>query len=87
MVRKYDSVVSADLEYWLKYVNMDHDTFWKIADTFRDPRVWWIENNKWWKDNIWGQIESYGEVYLSKEQQNNFQNRQTKLFGKQISNI
>lgn len=87
MVRKYDSVVSADLEYWLKYVNMEHDTFWKIADTFRDPRVWWIENNKWWKDNIWGQIESYGEVYLSKEQQNNFQNRQTKLFGKQISNI
>ena len=64
MVRKYDAVVSSDLDYWLDYVEMTKERFWEIADSFRDPRVWWIEDNKWWKDNIWGEPSSYGEIHI-----------------------
>ena len=53
MVRKYDHVVSSDLYYWLNYVGMTEDEFWEIANSFRDPRVWRIENEEWVKDNIW----------------------------------
>lgn len=54
MVRKYDHVVSRDLYYWLKYVDMTEEEFWKIANSFRDPRVWRKdENGNWEKDNIW----------------------------------
>ena len=42
--------------------------FWKIADTFRDPRVWNIKNNKWYKDNLWGGQSSYGDVHLDEKQ-------------------
>jgi hypothetical protein len=64
MVRKYDHVVSNDLAYWLEYVEMKEDEFWKIADSFRDRRVWRIENGKWVKDNIWGEPSAYGPVHL-----------------------
>ena len=33
---------------------MSEEKFDKIADTFRDPRTWYIKNNKWYKKNIWG---------------------------------
>ena len=79
MVRKYDSVVSSDLSYWLKYVDMSEQEFWEIADTFRDPRVWWIKNGKWWKDNIWGEPSSYGDVYLSNDKIKEFNKKQTKF--------
>ena len=72
MVRKYDHVVSSDLYYWLNYVDMKEKEFWQIADTFPDPRVWWIQNGKWWKNNIWGGSSEYGKVYLSKEKQKKF---------------
>ena len=36
--------------------------FWEIAERFRDPSIWWIEDGKWYKDNIWGKISSYGNV-------------------------
>ena len=72
MVKKYDAVVSSDLYYWLEYVDMSEDEFWSIADTFRDPRVWWIEDGKWYKDNIWGSVESYGEVHLNKKDQEKY---------------
>ncbi len=62
MVKRYDHVVSKDLSYWLSYVGMSEDTFWRIADTFRDPRVWRIEKGKWVKDNVWGGSSSYGVV-------------------------
>jgi N-acetyl sugar amidotransferase len=64
MVKKYDHVIPDDLYYWLEYVSMTEEEFWAIADTFRDPRVWWIEGNEWWKDNIWGEPSSYGPVHL-----------------------
>jgi N-acetyl sugar amidotransferase len=64
MVRRYDAVVSADLPYWCEYVGMSPDEFWSVADTFRDPRVWWIRDGQWWKDNVWGEPAAYGEVRL-----------------------
>lgn len=64
MVQKYDHVKPRrDLERWLKYVGMDEDEFDQIADTFRDPRVWWVEKGQWFKDNIWGESCAYGPVH------------------------
>ena len=79
MVKKYDAVVSSDLYYWLEYVGMSKDEFWNIADTFRDPRIWWIENNEWYKDNIWGVASSYGPDHLSEKQIEDFNKRQQNL--------
>jgi hypothetical protein len=73
MVKKYDHIVSSDLYHWLDYVKMSEDEFWKIADTFRDPRVWWIKDGLWWKENIWGGSSSYGEVKLTKDKWNKYQ--------------
>jgi N-acetyl sugar amidotransferase len=53
IVRQYDHVCSSDLYYWLDYVGMTEAEFWKVADAFRDPRVWRKENGQWVKDNIW----------------------------------
>jgi N-acetyl sugar amidotransferase len=65
MVRKYDHVKPRrDLERWLHYVNMTEEEFDETCDTFRDPRVWWIESNQWYKHNIWGDPSSYGPVHL-----------------------
>lgn len=65
MVKKYDHVKPRrDLERWLNYVNMTEEEFDRICDTFRDKRVWRIENGQWVKDNIWGEPSSYGPVHL-----------------------
>lgn len=76
MVKKYDHVVSDDLFYWLDYVKMTEVEFWKIADSFRDPRVWWIEDGEWWKDNVWGEPSSYGKVHLDLDGQEIYKNSQ-----------
>lgn len=62
MVRKYDHVVSSDLQYWLDYVDMSEKDFWQVANGFRDKRVWRVENGQWVKDNIWGGSSAYGPV-------------------------
>ena len=31
---------------------------------------YWINNNKWCKDNIWGRPSAYEDVFLSKKEQN-----------------
>ena len=46
-VNYYDPIKPSDLERWLKYVGMEEDEFDRLADTFRDPRVWWYEDNTW----------------------------------------
>lgn len=69
IVRSMDHIKPSDLERWLSYVNMSEDEFDALADTFRDPRVWWIKNGQWWKDNIWGEPSAYGPVRLNKDQQ------------------
>jgi N-acetyl sugar amidotransferase len=54
LVRKHDHVVSEDLYYWLDYVGMREEEFWRIADGFRDKRVWRKNAaGAWEKDNIW----------------------------------
>ena len=50
---KYDHVVPKDLFEWLNYVNMSENEFYKIADTFRSPKVWIKKNQGWIKQNIW----------------------------------
>ncbi len=72
MVRKHDHVVSQDLHHWLDYVGMSEDEFWATADGFRDPRVWWIQDGKWWKDNIWGEPCSYGPVHIRADAQRRY---------------
>jgi hypothetical protein len=74
MVRKYDHVKPRrDLERWLMYVDMKEEEFDYICDTFRDTRVWWIENGEWWKENIWGAPSAYGPVHLSIEEQKKYE--------------
>ena len=42
------------LDYFLKMTGMTEKEFDEIADTFRDPRVWWKdEKGEWVKDNLW----------------------------------
>jgi hypothetical protein len=53
LVRKMDHVKPRDLKRWLEYTGMKESEFDRIADTFRDPRVWRKENGQWVKDNIW----------------------------------
>lgn len=54
LVRQMDHVKSSDLQRWLAYVDMSEEEFDSICDGFRDPRVWWRdENGDWRKDNIW----------------------------------
>jgi N-acetyl sugar amidotransferase len=69
MVRQYDHVVSQDVFHWLQYVGMTEKEFWLTADRFRDPRVWWIQDGEWWKDNVWGEPSSYGPVHLPADAQ------------------
>ena len=80
-VRRYDHVVSQDLFHWLNYVGMSEDEFWATADTFRDPRVWWIESGAWWKDNIWGSPSSYGPVHLPPEAQERYKRAHDDVIG------
>ena len=66
MVRRYDHVKSRrDLERWLAYVGMTEEEFDLVADTFRDRRVWRMEDGQWVKDNIWGHPSSYGPVHVA----------------------
>ena len=52
---------------------MSYDDFWRIADTFRDPNVWRIEQDKkWYKHTLWGTYEPFGDVHLNKNQIDNF---------------
>lgn len=68
IIMKMDPIKSKDLIRWLSYVGWDENTFDHVADTFRDPRVWYIKDNKWWKDNISGQPSSFGNVFLTAEE-------------------
>ncbi len=53
LVRRMDPIKSSDLKRWLDYVGMTEEEFDSIADTFRDPRVWRMENGCWKKDEPW----------------------------------
>lgn len=60
LVLEYDHVrPRRDLERWLDYVELTEEDFDAIANGFRDPRVWWIENGKWTKLCIDGRVRQY----------------------------
>jgi N-acetyl sugar amidotransferase len=64
MVRMYDHVKPRrDLERWLAYVGMSEEEFDRVCDTFRDPRVWRVEDGQWVKDNVWGSAAAYGQAH------------------------
>jgi len=52
LINHYDPIKPRDLQRWLEYVGMTIEEFDRIADTFRDPRAWRMENNQWVKDTI-----------------------------------
>jgi len=52
LVNRYDPVKPDDLKRWLSYVGMNEEEFDRIADTFRDPRVWWREDGEWRRQAI-----------------------------------
>jgi len=54
LVRRYDPVRPRDLGRWLDYVGMSEEEFDRIADSFRDPRVWWCENGRWVREILEG---------------------------------
>ena len=64
-ISKRDHIKSKDLKIWLEYVGWTEDYFDKIADNFRDPRVWWIKDNQWVKKDISGKETSYGTVHFT----------------------
>ena len=66
-VLKRDSIKPKDLVRWLDYVGWDEEYFDKIADSFRDPSVWWIRNNSWFKKDIDGKERSYGKTKLDQK--------------------
>jgi imidazoleglycerol phosphate synthase cyclase subunit len=52
LINHYDPVKPSDLARWLDYVGMTEQEFDRIADTFRDPRVWWMERGKWQRQKL-----------------------------------
>ncbi len=75
LVKKYDHVKPQEsLKHFLDFTGISEDEFDKIADKFRDNRVWWIERNQWFKNTIWGEPESYGEVRLNEQERKKYKN-------------
>jgi hypothetical protein len=72
IVRERDHIKSKDLHRWLNYVGWSEEEFDRVADSFRDPRVWWIQEGQWWKDNLWGEPSAYGPVCLSQAEQQKY---------------
>ncbi len=59
LVRRHDHVKPRDLVRWLEYVGMDEAEFDAIADSFRDPRVWWRDDaGNWEKHHLWDDAET-----------------------------
>jgi imidazoleglycerol phosphate synthase cyclase subunit len=52
LVRKHDHVKPRDLARWLAYTGTTEEWFDRVADTFRDPRVWRREAGAWVRDEI-----------------------------------
>jgi len=67
IIKKMDPIKSKDLYRWLEYVGWTEEHFDEVADTFRDPRVWWLDaNGNWMKNNISGEPSLYGKLLNSK---------------------
>ena len=57
LIRQYDHVKPSDLARWLPYAKLSEEQFDRIANTFRDSRVWRLEEGEWVKDNIWDESD------------------------------
>ena len=67
-VKKYDHVIpTIDLNRWVKYTDISMDEFHFYSEKFRDPRVWYIKNNQWFKKNFLNEVKSFGDVLLDKK--------------------
>ena len=53
LVRQMDHVKPSDLKRWLEYTGTTEGWFDRVADTFRDPRVWRMVDGQWQKDELW----------------------------------
>ncbi len=62
IVGELDHIKSNDLNRWLKYVGWTEEKFDLVCNTFRNPRVWWVENGKWAKYDINGKKKFFGNV-------------------------
>lgn len=62
LILRYDHVKPGDLERWYSYAGMPEKDFDRIADTFRDPRVWMIRDGQWVKLDVDGVERRYGKV-------------------------
>ena len=62
LVERYDPVKPRDLARWLAYTGMDEDEFDAVADTFRDPRVWWREGGRWRRHAITAPVPHAGGI-------------------------
>ena len=65
LIQQYDPVKPRDIRRWLPYVGMTEAEFDLTADTFRDPRVWWIEDGQWFKYNLDGEPAPFGRAALT----------------------
>ena len=52
LVRQMDHVKPSDLKRWLEYTGTTEGWFDRVADTFRDPRVWRMVGGQWQKDEL-----------------------------------
>jgi imidazoleglycerol phosphate synthase cyclase subunit len=52
LVRQMDHVKPSDLKRWLEYTGTTEGWFDRVADTFRDPRVWRMVDGRWQKDEL-----------------------------------
>lgn len=51
-VNRMDPIKPKDIHRWLEYVDMSEKDFDRIADHFRDPRVWTLVDKEWKRDKI-----------------------------------
>ncbi len=72
LIKKMDHVVPSDLKRWLRYVGWSEKKFFNVADTFRDPKVWWIKKGYWYKNCIWGKEHKFEKVRLNKKYQKKY---------------
>ncbi|MFH0969689.1 MAG: N-acetyl sugar amidotransferase [Patescibacteria group bacterium] len=70
LVKKYDGKCHKKyIKKFCDYIGISLTEFYKVADTFRDTKIWWIKDGQWWKNNIKGGPSTHGKVYLSKKEQ------------------
>ena len=67
LVKKYDHVVSKDLDFWLDYVGMKKNYFGKQQTSFEILEYGLLEIKNGIK-TIYGKESAYGEVYLNDDE-------------------